>query len=184
MDDLIEQAQEELKEHKFRGTHIPRLILNIIKSEEWKLRDPAPNDLEPKEFNYFPDFVETVRPWGLQMDFKSIEDICSGYTEVEIELGRQKSIQLELDIDVKRIRKTDKQRSLEILENHRPDLFDKVVNGNLSVYKAMIEGGFKRQRIKLEKSPTSFVNYIKHNFSKEEKSELINLLNSDSEELT
>ncbi|QMU63031.1 MAG: hypothetical protein GKR88_01265 [Flavobacteriaceae bacterium] len=179
MENLIEQVQEELKEHKFRETHIPRLILNIIKSEDWKNRDPAPNELEPKEFNYFPDFVETVRPWGLQMDFKDIEEICSGFTEVELELGRQKSVQLELDIDIKRVRKTDKQRSLEVLEKHRLDLFEKVMSKELSVYKAMIEGGFKRQRIKLEKTPSSFSTYIRNNFTDDEKKELLKLLNTD-----
>lgn len=175
--DTIKKLQDELKEHQFRNLHIPNLVLNLIKSEEWKFRDPSPKKLEPKEFYYFPHFVEEVRPWGLQTDFKDIEAICSGYNEVEIELGKQKSVQLELDMDVKRVRKTDKQKDLELLESKRPDLFDKVISRELSVYKAMIEGGFKTQRIRLQKTPESFGNYIKSNFSAEQKKELLKLLN-------
>ena len=174
--DSIKKLQEELKEHQFRNQHIPNLILNLIKSDEWKYRDPSPKKLVPKEFHYFPNFVEEVRPWGLQVNFKDIEGICSGYNEVEIALGKQKSIQLELKIDVKRVKKTDKQRNLELLEIKRPDLFDKVLGGKLSVYKAMIEGGFKKKRVRLRRTPTSFGNYIKDNFSNEEKKELFKLL--------
>jgi hypothetical protein len=174
--DSVETLQEELKEHQFRGLHIPTLILNLIKSGEWKHRDPAPKRLEPKEFYYFPNFVEEVRPWGLQTSFREIEAICAGYNEVEIELGKQKSIQLEMDIDVKRIRKTEKQKHLEVLEHYRPDLFEKVINRELSVYSAMLEAGFKKRQIRLQKTPTSFGNYIRSNFSQEEKKELIKLL--------
>lgn len=174
--DSIKKLQDELKEHQFRNLHLPNLILNLIKSGDWKYRDPAPKKLEPKEFHYFPNFVEEVRPWGLQTSFKDIEAICAGYNEVEIELGKQKSVQLELDIDIKRVRKTDKQKNLELLENQRPDLFEKVMSGKLSVYKAMIEGGYKRQRIRLQKTPESFGNYIKSNFSKEQKKQLLRLL--------
>lgn len=174
--DSVERLQEELKEHQFRSLHIPNLILNLIKSDEWKYRDPAPKKLEPKAFYYFPNFVEEVRPWGLQTSFKEIEAICSGYSEVEIELGRQKDIQLEMDIDVKKMRKTEKQKHLETLELYRLDLFEKVMNKELSVYSAMLEAGFKKRPIRLQKTPSSFVNYIKNNFSQEEKNELLKLL--------
>ena len=90
-------------------------------------------------------------------------------------LGLKKLITT-LEIDVKRVKKTDKQRNLELLEIKRPDLFDKVLGGKLSVYKAMIEGGFKKKRVRLRRTPTSFGNYIKDNFTNEEKKELLKLL--------
>lgn len=150
----------------------------MIKSEDWKYRDPSPKKLEPKEFHYFPNFVEEVRPWGLQTGYKEIESICSGFTDIEFELGKLKNIKLDSNQNIKKYKHTDKQRSLAILEKHRVDLFDKVIENKMSVYKAMIEGGFKKPRIKIQKTPESFSKYINLNFSEKEKRKIIDLINS------
>ena len=175
---LIEQLQEELKEHQFRCLHIPKMILKLIKVDDWKFRNPSPKKLDPKRFIYFPNFVEEVRPWGLQTDFKEIEKICSGFSEIEFELGRLKSIKLNSNQNIKKHKKTEKQKNLEVLKKHRFDLYNKVLENKITVYRAMIEGGFKKPRIKIQKSPESFSRYIKLNFSEDERRKIIELIKS------
>lgn len=174
----IELVQDALKQHKERSTQVPDLIVKIMKSQQWQKRDPAPGKLDAKLFEYFPEFVEAVRPWGLQVIYKELESICAGFGEIELALGKAKT-QKEATImsnEFKRMRKTDKQRNLEKLEEHRPDLFKKVISNELSVNKAMMEGGFLKVRAKVEKTPDGFAKYINDNFSQKEKAALVKML--------
>lgn len=178
--DYIERAQEALKMHGFRKTQVPDLVLQILKKDEWKKRDPDPNELKIREFDFFPEFVEAPRPWGLQTDFKELEALCKGFEDVELALAKEKSKRGKEIHDEKlnKIKKTDKQKNLETLERERPDLLKKVINKETSVYKAMIEGGFIKERVKVEKTPEGFANYISGHFSKKQKELLLKLLSS------
>jgi len=178
MTDFIEQAQEALKTHKFRSTQVPELVLHIIKEETWKHRDPSPKKLDPKEFEFFPEFVESVRPWGLQTDFAEVEAMCKGFVQIEMAIANLKSKKgLTInDEKLKAIKKSERQRNLTKLKEVRPDLFKKVEKNEISVYKAMIEAGLKKQPTKIQKSPEGFANYILHNFSTKQKSMIIDLL--------
>ena len=169
---LIEKIQEELNEYRFISTHVPSLISELLQSQKWKYRDPAPNHLDPKEFDYFPNFVQEVRPWGLQTSYKEIENICSGFVKLELELGKLKSSKTTKKQDVKSLKMTEKQKNLQLLETQRPDLFQLVLSNKISVYRATIEGGLKKERISLKKTPESIGNFIMKNFSDDEKKEL------------
>jgi len=178
MIDYIEQAQDALKTHKFRSTQVPELILSILKSGDWKHRDPSPKKLEPKDFEFFPEFVETERPWGLQTEFKELESMCRGFVQVELALTGAKSkegITL-TDEKFKKIKKTERQRNLERLREQRADLFKKVENEKLTLNNALLEAGFIKQRAKIQKSPEGFAKYIIEHFSSKQKEQIIKLL--------
>jgi|GEM_PF-2012427 len=176
--DYIERAQEALKIHTFRRTQVPELVVRILSDEKWKKRDPDPNELKLREFEFFPEFVEAPRPWGLQVSFKELEDLCKGFTEVELALSKEKSKKgKEINnAELKTIRKTDKQKGLELLERERPDLLKKVSTGEISVYGAMVEGGYLKERVKVEKTPEGFANYIRGHFSEKQRQALVKLL--------
>lgn len=46
----------------------------------------------------------------------------------------------------------------------------------LSVHKAMIEAGFRKERAKVEKSVEGFAKYIADNFSEKQKAKIIQIL--------
>lgn len=178
MIDFIDRTQEALRTHKARSTQIPELVLKILESATWQKRDPAPGKLEIKQFEYFPEFAQTVRPWGLQIDFKELEEICKGFDDAQLALAKTKSafgkkITAE---ELKPVRKTERQKHLELLEVHRPDLLKKILNKELSVHQAMIDAGFKKKCAKVEKSPEGFAKYIAGNFNHEQKATLIKIL--------
>jgi len=178
MVDYIERAQEALKTHRFRSTQVPELILGIIKNNSWKYRDPSPGKLDPKEFEYFPEFVETATPWGLQAEFREIEDMCRGFIQVELALAAAKSkegITIN-DEKLKKIRKTERQRNLERLKDERTDLFKKVENEKMTLNNALLEAGLIKQRAKIQKSPEGFAKYILDHFSSKQKEQIIKLL--------
>lgn len=182
MVDYIERAQEALTTHKFTSTQVPELILSILKDEKWKHRDPSQKRLAAKEFEFFPEFVEAARPWGLQTEFKEIEHLCKGFIDVELALSNSKlkeGITIN-DEKLKKIRKSDRQKCLEQLKELKPDLFNKVEKNELSVYQAMIEGGLRKQRAKIKKSPEGFADYIRQNFSSKQKEQLIKLLKENT----
>jgi hypothetical protein len=178
MVDYIERAQEALKTHQFRTTQVPELILSILKDGSWKVRNPSPGTLDAKEFEYFPVFVEAARPWGLQTEFKEIENMCRGFIKAELALAAAKSkdgITVE-DEKFKKIRKTERQLSLERLKEDKPDLFKKVEKKELSVHQAMIEAGIRKQSVKLQKSPEGFVKYIHDHFTSKQRELIIKML--------
>ena len=177
--DYIERAQEALKIHSFRRTQVPELVLHILKNDDWKVRNPD-SELKPKEFQFFPEFVEAARPWGLQTNYKELEELCKGFEDVELALAKEKITKGKevKNEELKKIKKTQKQQALEILERKRPDLLKKILNKEMSVYKAMIEAGFLKERAKVEKSPEGFASYIKDHFTSKQKEILIKLLRS------
>jgi len=178
MIDYIEQAQDALKTHKFRSTQVPELIFSILEKGEWKHRNPSPKKLDPKDFEFFPEFVESERPWGLQTEFKEVEDMCRGFIQVELALTNAKSkegITL-TDEKFKKIKKTERQRNLERLKEERTDLFKKVENGKLTLNNALLEAGLIKQRAKIQKSPEGFAKYIVEHFSAKQREEIIKLL--------
>ena len=180
MVDHIERAQEALKTHRFRSTQVPDLIISILKEGSWKFRDPAPGKLDSKEYEYFPEFVEAATPWGLQTEFKEIEDMCRGFVKVELALANAKSKEgLNItDEKFKKIKKTGRQLSLLQLKESKPELFKMVEKKEISVQQAMIEAGYRKKVAKLQKSPEGFAKYIQDHFTSKQREEIIRLLKS------
>lgn len=180
MVDYIERAQEALKTHRFRSTQVPDLIMSILKDGSWKNRNPSPGKLDAREFEYFPEFVEAPTPWGLQVDFKEVEDMCRGFIKVELALANAKSKEgVEITDDkFKKIRKTGRQLSLLQLKEFKPELYKKVEKNELSVHQAMIDAGLKKKVATLQKSPEGFAKYIQDNFTPKQREAIIKMLKS------
>ncbi len=176
---FIERTQEALRIHSFRRTQVPELVSKILRNDNWKFRDPAPKELKPREFQLFAEFVEAPRPWGLQTEYKELEFLCKGFEDVELALSKEKLMkgkEIKKEELKTTVRKTEKEQHLERLERERPDLLKKVLTKQISTHKAMIEAGFAKERVKVEKSPEGFANYISGHFNKKQKRKLLKLL--------
>lgn len=176
MDDrYVKLAQDALEQEKYRRHEIPELIKRLLESEQWKERNPNDELLETKVFDYFPAFVEEVRPWGLEIEWTFIQDLCKGYGEVELALA--KVVTGKRPEGMKHIiRKTAKQKQLMQLEAHRPDLLEKVHKGEMSANAAMMEAGFIKPKVKAVKEPENVAEMIKKHFSAEEIAQIIKIL--------
>lgn len=176
MEDFVKLAQDALEQEKYRRHEIPELIKRLLDSDQWKDRNPNEELLETKTFDFFPDFVEEVRPWGLEMEWKFVLDLCRGYDDVEIAIGKALSGKHEKLKKDHIIKKTARQKQLIQLEKERPDLLEKVKNGEISTNAAMIDAGFIKPRIKAIKQPDSVAGMIKKHFSSEEIAKIIKIL--------
>ncbi|PCH90820.1 MAG: hypothetical protein COB85_09915 [Bacteroidetes bacterium] len=174
-DDYVKLAQDALEQEKYRRHEIPQLMMRLLESDQWKERNPNDELLEPKSFDYFPAFVEESRPWGLEIEWKFVSDLCRGYEDVEYAIA--KSLTGKAPDGMSHIiKKTPKQKQLIQLEEHRPDLLEKVQNRELSANSAMIEAGFIKPRIKAVKEPGNVAEMIKKHFSSEEIAKIIKIL--------
>lgn len=176
MEDFVKLAQDALEQEKYRRHEIPELIKRLLESDQWKERNPNEELLEAKTFDYFPDFVEEVRPWGLEMEWKFVLDLCKGYDDVEIAIAKAISGKHTKQKKEHIISKTPRQKQLIQLEKERPDLLEKVKKGEISSNAAMIEAGFLKPRIKAVKEPDSVAGMIKKHFSTDEIAQIIKIL--------
>ena len=180
--DIITATQKALKKTKYQEQDIPSMILKIIQSENW--RDRKMEVLDDKHFDYFPDFVREPEPYGLDTDWIIIEKLIKGYPEVELAVahvlilkqGRKTENEIGVVHSDLKIKRTQKQKHLQQLETHRPDLLEQVKKGELTVFKAMEEAGFSKHRIKITPEPELIAKTLKEKLNAEQIAELIKLL--------
>ncbi|MDX9694322.1 MAG: hypothetical protein RBT49_00870 [Bacteroidales bacterium] len=187
-EDIIKIAQTALRDNKLRKQNIPKIILEIIKENKWRERK-LENLNTIEKFEYFPDFVCAPLPSGLDTDWEIIKKLISGYPDVELQVA--KVITNPHGVHIKNndglnqpiIRKTKKQKDLQQLERHRPDLLEKVKKGELSVFGAMKEAGFRKPRMEVKLDPSKVVKIIKEKFTPKQIEEIIELLIRDDNTL-
>lgn len=175
-DHYIKLAQEALEYQNYQRHQIPNLIIKIIEEDNWKHREFEVN--EPKDFNYFPDFVEAPRPFGLQTEWEVVQDLCKGYPKAELAISHAKNrSNLDKAEQGQVVRtKTTKERRLMQLEKERPDLLEKVTSGVMTANQAFIQAGIKKPSVTVDKSPKAVVNALKKHFSTDEIAEIVKLL--------
>lgn len=176
MEDFVKLAQDALEQEKYRRHEIPELIKRLLESNQWRKRSPNDKLLEPKTFEYFPDFVEEARPWGLEMEWKFVLDLCKGYEKVELAIAKAISGKESQSNREHKISKTTRQKQLLQLEKERPDLLKKIQTGKLSTNAAMIEAGFIKPKINTVKEPENVAVMIKKHFSSKEIAKIVKLL--------
>ena len=182
MGDYIRVVQKALQEEKYRRHEVPQIIKKLLEDNKWPIRKATNTSgkMETREFHYFPEFVEAPRPWGLQIEWDFIQQLCKGYVDVELELanaitgkhGGDKSKSMDHTL----AKTTLKQKQLMQLEKHRPDLLEKISSGELTANSAMIEAGFQKPKIKAVKEPVNVAHMIQKHFSEAEIAEIIKIL--------
>lgn len=181
--DIITATQKALQENYSRMGNIPFMILKIIEEDKWRVREF--DQLPRKEFSYFSDFIQADLPYGLRTEWKVIQYLIKPYPKIELavakaltmESGSSGHIDSSLvDPEIPRVKKTDKQQYLQRLERDRPDLLEKVNEGEMTVNKAIIEAGYRKPRIKMIVDPESVAKILKVKFNPVQIDELIRLL--------
>jgi hypothetical protein len=152
MDNDIELLQQVMGHGGTQAFEIvPLALKKIIAEEQWRSR----KDKHGKEFKSFEAFA-THRLWqGLETTLQDLQAFCRKRKDVEkmvleamepgrLDGGDRRSEQFQSD-NVTLKRGNSALYTLKRLKRDRPDLFEDVLNGELSANAAAIEAGFRKK---------------------------------------
>jgi hypothetical protein len=152
---VVRAAAQALEQGGMKLELIPSLILRIINERMWEQRAiPEENWGLSPQFNSFEEFV-TTGPWeGLGTTVTAIMDVCRRNTEAveaithatQRDRGRPTVNGNNVPI-FGRPEGNAQAKALRRLRSDRPDLLQRVLDGELSAHAAMVEAGFRRRMI-------------------------------------
>lgn len=160
-----------------------KLSILYYNKEAWKSRIIP--GLSPMKFETFMDFVEYRTPWGLGWTEQMLRAFLSKDTELmkdiekEIkESGKHGTNQYREEGIIYKVLKCGDSRTYKIarLKRDAPEYAEKVIRGELSANRAMVEAGLQLEKVTIPVDVNAFCNAIKRKFSPLEIQQLKELL--------
>lgn len=164
-DDVVDSLRREIREGTYGLSTVPRDIVTLIDRDMWRER------LVKKlgkvvEFEEFKTFAATLPLEGLGTSRKELLDLCHGHPDAQKKIKQAWPMTGDELADEplpdgpgpgrgnKTIGNTNSLMSSSNdatyaearLAKHRPDLYKRVLAGELSPHKAMIEAGFRDKK--------------------------------------
>jgi len=146
----------------------------IIDNNLWQERDPSPGLLENRSFRNFQEFCAAPTPWGLNTHFQVILDLCHREPKILHKVteagkmkhgGDRKSNNIKNDnIILETEQGTSKSYGLQRLHNERPDLYELVIEKEMSVNAAMVKAGLRPKTYTVREDADDFIRKIKQVF--------------------
>lgn len=179
---LIKTISEMLHEYGVSSGDAAEGIEYILDSELWKRRDPSPGLLAAREYKYFPEFCEDTAPWGLRTSYATVIDVCKRDNRIyhkvveagkvekpeRDELGRFKPVCDIITNGKPTHGSTSKAYGMDTLKKYRPDLYEAVIEKEMSVNEAMIEAGFRTKTHTVKEDADYVAKWIKRTFGKDQ----------------
>lgn len=163
-----------------------KLSILYYNKEAWKSRIIP--GLSPMKFETFMDFVEYRTPWGLGWTEQMLRAFLSKDTElmqaIESEVRQlyehgenpKYKPKVEEFIYKHRIGGTSRTYKIARLKRDAPEYAEKVIRGELSANRAMVEAGLELEKVTIPVDVNAFCNAIKRKFSPLEIQQLKELL--------
>jgi len=165
---------------------IPDQVKRVIENGWWKER--RPRKMSGKEFRYgtFGEFVEDHPPQGLGIKLDMLKKLCEDDPEALVAIreastniqGKHHSNNITMRQQETAARGTYKDYTLYRIKQERPDLYERVLNKEMSANKAAIEAGFRKKMVSVEASVDGFVKAIRRKFSDDEVAEIAGMLSA------
>lgn len=142
---------------------IPDLVKMVIRKEMWKCR-VTPQTGGTVEYRNFAEFVADDPPEGIGASMETLKRICLGDVEavdlIDQALKGKQGSRTDLVYNIHEVIRpsgTSRDASLRRLRKDRPDLHARVVAGEVSAHRAMVDAGFrpKTATIPLEPEPAA-----------------------------
>lgn len=175
INDLIRNVAKIINTYGSKSYTAAEGIEYIIDNDLWQERDPSPGRLDKKTFKTFPEFCEADTPWGLNTRFETVKDLCNRnpdvlrkVTEAAKHDGFKGNQYVSLVDNINEAKGTSKTYGLQRLHRERPDMYQRVIENELSVNQAMIECGFRVKTHTLPENADAFVRKIKQLFTDRE----------------
>ena len=155
-DTLVRSLAAMMKQGEAGLSHVPKLVTQIIKTDAWRERVTALG--HPAAFAHFEQFVTTAPLAGLGVSMGFLRDMCRIDAVAldaldQVMQGRQGQ-RTDLGNNVPEVEGrpegNTRAKALRRLRAHRPDLHARVLAGELSAHRAMVDAGFRREKTVLD----------------------------------
>ena len=154
-DILIRGLQNVVDEGSHGIDSLPKFIKKVIREEAWTIRIVESTG-QVVEFDSFQQFVESHPPEGLGCSLDRLKRLCDDDDEAGLmilrattgKVGRpSKDNENTYNISNKDAHGTAKDYTLDRLDRERPDLYERVVDGEMSANAAAIKAGFRTKTV-------------------------------------
>jgi hypothetical protein len=191
--DRVNLLGQEIRTGSLNHTTIPRLIIQVIEKDMWrKFNIPSSGRTINNASITFAQFVETQPPIGLGSNIKLIESILIASTKSENQddviaanealemfasavtgkLGgdrqSKKAKSSSDNITTASDRGTAKSYAMRRLKKDKPNIYKRVVAGEISAHAGMIEAGFRKKKISCTYDVPSIIKMLKNKFNENE----------------
>jgi len=173
----------------------PRLIVSILETSAWKDRHLAVTG-EEVHFETFADFVNATVPAGLGVTVADLERVCrddvQALSMLDQALKRRRgrpapgepecrpdTIEVQATPQSKAPTGNSRRAALRRLEDQRPDLFDKVLKGEISAHKAAVLAGFRTETFTMVHDVAQIERTLRQRLSLAELQDLIQRLTAN-----
>lgn len=187
---LVDHLRRAIGDGMSGLTDVPLLVKQIIESGAWRTRTVS----QTKElvcFSSFREFAEALPPDGLGKTIKELERLCAGDIEaLDLLAGQTQTLKRGGDRRSDRFKSNNvtierSERgnsavySLRRLRNVRPDLHNRVLLKELSINRAMIEAGLRKNTLAVAADVSKVCAAIKEKFTPGQIAEIIEQLQSE-----
>lgn len=188
---LIEALSSSLRATENGLGTVPDLLKRVLEEESWRAFTTPRGELV--EHERFADFVVTPPTAGLGASTDLLKRIVADSPETLDALDRaltgKSGTRTDLVNNVNEVVQPARpagnrqDAALRRLRKDRPDLHERVLAGELSAHRAMIEAGFRARTISVPVSrPEAAARTLRKNLSHDEIEQLIKLLSEESAE--
>lgn len=180
-DEIITSLARDINSTGWELRSIPGLVKRVINENMWPERIVRVTG-EIATFKTFAEFVTTAPPAGLGTDIDTLERLCRDDAEA-ITLLRQATTNPKHvhvpdsdNVTITPDRGNTRAYTLDRLSRERPDLYERVINKELSANAAAIEAGWRKRKVQLDPEPDAVVTFILRHFSDEERAYIVRAL--------
>lgn len=187
---LVDHLRRAISDGTSGLSDVPLLVKQIIESGAWRTRTVS----QTKElvfFSSFREFAEALVPDGLGKTIKELEHLCAGDVEaLDLLAGQTQTLKRGGD------RRSDKFKSnnvtieksergnsavysLRRLRETRPDLHKRVLEKEISINRAMVEAGLRKNTLAVAADVSKICAAIKEKFTPSQVEEIIEGLQSE-----
>ena len=189
--DRVNLLGQEIRTGSLNHTTIPRLIIQVIENDMWKrFNIPSSGRTIDNSNITFAHFVKAQPPVGLGSNTRLIESILIASAKSEnqddvvaaneaLELfasaitkehgGDRKSEKIKSDnVTLDPERGNTKSYAMRRLKKDKPNIYKRVVVGEISAHAGMIEAGFKKKKISCTSDVPSTIKMLKNKFNENE----------------
>lgn len=181
-DEIITSLARDINSTGWELRSIPGLVKRVINENMWPERIVRVTG-EIATFKTFAEFVTTAPPAGLGTDIDTLERLCRDDAEA-VTLLRQattnpKHVHVSDANNVsisKPAHGNTRAYTLDRLSRERPDLYERVVNKELTANAAAIEAGWRKRKVQVDPEPDAVVSFILRQFNDEERAYIVRAL--------
>ena len=145
---------------------VPDLVVKVVDGEMWQKRRIKKLGNKVVTFDRFEDFVATPPLEGLGEDMATLKRLCRdeprALKAIDSVTGHEPGKRTDLVDNINKVEPeerptgTSRQYALRKLEKDAPEMLQKVLAGELSCHRAMINAGFRKELTPLEAAQKAY----------------------------